>query len=233
MADDPSDDLASLDAHQLAQHCAAEQQRYHQHQPSDDRYCLELFLRALYRRDDLAWSLVYQQFLGTVLAWVHQHPCANLVLAHEEPETYAAEAFSRFWVATRPGGEAAPRFLTLASVLAYLKVCLNGVMLDKVRWLRTRQREGPLDQSSSMPASQAGDHSAQELWSLVERALSDRRERRLAYLLFVLDLKPREIVRAAPQDFPTAQEVYRLTRNILDRLRRNPALRLWRAGDEA
>ena len=108
-----------------------------------------------------------------------------------------------------------------------------GVMLDKVRWLHRHQREGPLDQASNMPAPQGGDLSAQKLWSLVERALPDRRERRLAYLLFVLDLKPREIVRAAPQDFPTAQEVYRLTRTILDRLRRNPALRLWREGDGA
>jgi hypothetical protein len=231
MADDASDNLASWDAHQLAQRCAAQQQRFHQHQPSDDRYCLELFLRALYRRDELAWSLAYQQFFGTVLAWVHQHPCANLVLAYEEAETYATEAFSRFWVATRSDGDAPPRFPTLASILAFLKVCVNSVMLDKVRWLHTRQREGPLDPSIPLPTPPPGGRPEQELWALVERALPDRRERRLAYLLFVLDLKPREIVRAAPQDFPTAQEVYRLTRNILDRLRRNPALRRWREGD--
>ena len=126
MVDDPSDDLASMDDHQLAQRCAAEQQCYRQHQLSDDRYCLELFLRALYRRDELAWSLVYQQFFGTVLAWVHQHPCTNLVLTNEKPETYASEALSRFWVATRSSDDALPRFPTLASILAYLKVCLNG-----------------------------------------------------------------------------------------------------------
>jgi hypothetical protein len=72
----------------------------------------------------------------------------------------------------------------------------------------------------------------EELWTLIERALPDRRERRLVYLLFVLDLKPREIVREAPQDFPTPQEVYRLTRNVLDRLRRNPALRSWMESNE-
>jgi len=243
MVDASSDDLVGMDARQLAQRCTAEQQRYHQRQPSDDRYCLELFLRAIYRRDEIAWSLVYQQFFGTVLAWVHQHPCANLVLAHEEPDTYASEAFSRFWVAThpthappQPAGTPAiymstPRFLTLASILAYLKHCLNGVMLDKMRWLQARQREGPLDPSISLPASEKSDQSAQELWALVERALPDRRERRLAYLLFVLEMKPREIVQHAPHDFSTAQEVYRLTRNILDRLRRNPALLLWREGD--
>ncbi len=221
------DDLAGLDAHQLAQRCAAEQQRYHQHQPSDDRYCLELFLRAIHRRDELAWALIYQQFTGTLLAWLHQHPCASRVLAQHEADTYVTTAFSKFWLATSSPGAATPRFLTLANVLAYLKSCLNSVVLDEMRQLQARQREEPLDLPGSAGVSDTSDQSAEELWKVIERALPDRRERRLAYLLFVLDLKPREVVRIAPQDFPTAQEVYRLGRNILDRLRRNPALRRW------
>jgi DNA-directed RNA polymerase specialized sigma24 family protein len=225
------DDLASWTSARLAERCAIEQQRYHQHSPSDERFCLELFLRAMHQQDKIAWDLIYHQFSGTVLGWLRQHPCASR-LRYNDPDAYVTDAFRKFWLATTSPGAAPPRFATLASVLAYLRSCLNSVVLDEMRLIQSRQREGPLEQISNVPADESGHGSIEELWTLIERALPDRRERRLIYLLFVLDLKPRDVVRAAPQDFPTAQEVYRLTRNILDRLRRNPALRAWVEGDE-
>jgi hypothetical protein len=225
------DDLASWNLTQLAQRCAAEQQRYRQHAPSDDRYCLELFLRAIHQRDELAWDLIYRQFTPTVLAWLRQHSCANRLRAQDEPDTYVTAAFHKFWLATSSPGAATPHFLTLASVLAYLRSCLNSVVLDEMRQIQARQREEPLEYAHDAAIDAPAHSSAQELWALIERALPDRRERRLVYLLFVLELKPRDVVRMAPDDFPTAQEVYRLTRNILDRLRRNPALLAWLESD--
>jgi hypothetical protein len=221
------DDLAGWTPHRLAQRCAVEQERYHQRLPSDDRYCLALFLRAIHQRDELAWSLIYQQFAGTVLGWLRQHPCANRVLAQEESEAFVTAAFRKFWLATAAPDAATPRFLTLTSTLAYLRSCLNSAVLDEMRHLYARQREEPLEHISKTPANDITHQSAQELWTLIERALPQRRERLLVYLLFVLELKPREVARHAPKDFPTVQEVYRLARNILDRLRRNPALRRW------
>ncbi len=227
------DDLASWNPAQLAQRCAVEQQHYHQHAPSDDRYCLELFLRAIHQRDELAWDLIYHQFSGTVVGWFHQHPCANRLRNQEEPDAYVTAAFRKFWLATASPGAVTPRFSTLASVLAYLRSCLNSVVLDEMRQIQSRQREEPLEHSINTTAEEpVHQPPVQELWTLIERALPDRRERRLVYLLFVLDLKPRDVVRLAPQDFPTAQEVYRLTRNVLDRLRRNPALRAWTESSE-
>ena len=226
------DDLASWNPAQLAQRCAGEQLLYRQHAPSDDRYCLELFRRAIRLRDERAWDLVYHQFSGTVLGWLRQHPCSNRLPDHAEPDVYVTDAFRKFWLATASPGAATPNFATLASVLAYLRSCLNSVVLDEMRQIQARQREEPLEGSSYIAAEEPASHSAEGLWALIERALPDRRERRLVYLLFVLDLKPREVTRAAPQDFPSAQEVYRLTRNILDRLRRHPALRAWLESDQ-
>lgn len=226
------DDLAHWNPVQLAQRCAVEQQHYHQHVPSDDRYCLELFLRAIHQRDELAWKLIADQFSGTVLGWLRQHPCASRLRNQEEPDAYVSAAFSKFWLATASPGATTPDFRTLASVLAYLRSCLNSVVLDEMRQLKTRSREGPLEDMSDTAVDEPLRQSVQELWTVIERALPDRREQRLVYLLFVLDLKPRDVVRIAPQDFPTAQEVYRLTRNVLDRLRRNPALRAWVEADD-
>jgi DNA-directed RNA polymerase specialized sigma24 family protein len=229
------DDLASWNLAQLAQRCAVEQQLYRQHAPSDDRYCLELFLRAIKQRDERAWDVIYHQFSGTVLGWLRQHPYAHRLRNPDEHDDHITTAFRKFWLATASPGAAAPHFPTLASVLAYLRSCLNSVVLDEMRQLQSRQREESLERSSPItedpspePLEELSRRSLQELWPVIERALPDRRERRLVYLLFVQDLKPREVVEAAPDDFPTAQEVYRLTRNVLDRLRRNPALRAWR-----
>ena len=227
MDDAPRNILASLDVLQLAQRCAAEQQLYHQRQPSDDRYCLELFHRALQQHDEYAWSLLYEQFSGTLLVWVHQHRCARLALEREEPHVLTQAAWTKLWAATTSTKENKPDFSTLASILTYLKKCVNSVVLDEVRRQKSHQPEIPLPDVNLPRSDDPGDGPAARLWELIERALPDRRERLLAYLLFVQGLKPREVVRLDPQRFPTAQEVYRLARNIQDRLRRNPLLLRW------
>lgn len=227
MEDAPHDTPTSLDVLQLAQRCAVEQQRYHQHQPSDDRYCLELFQRALQRHDEYAWSLLYEQFNGTLLSWLHQHRCAHLVLEREEPGTLTHAAWTKLWSATSSAKENKPDFSALASILIYLKRCLNSVVMDEVRKQKMYQPEISLTDVNLSMVDDPGDDQAASLWALVERALPDRRERLLAYYLFVQKLKPREVVRLAPKDFPTAQEVYRQARNILDRLRRSPLLLRW------
>ena len=44
-------------------------------------------------------------------------------------------------------------------------------------------------------------------------------------------LKARDIVRFRPEEFGDIQEVYRLTRNIVERLTRNRDQIRWRLGD--
>ena len=57
-----------------------------------------------------------------------------------------------------------------------------------------------------------------ELWEILQRALPNEREQRLAYLLYHCNLKPREIVRFCPQEWNDVQEIYHLRRNIMERL---------------
>ncbi len=61
--------------------------------------------------------------------------------------------------------------------------------------------------------------------------IPDERECRLAYLLYVSGLKAREIVRLVPDEFNDKQEVYRLTRNITERLFRHRDTIRWRLGN--
>ena len=66
------------------------------------------------------------------------------------------------------------------------------------------------------------------LWEILQRVLPSEREQRLAYLLHHCNLKPREIVRFCPQEWPDVQEIYRLRRNILERLLRKTDQLRWR-----
>ena len=61
---------------------------------------------------------------------------------------------------------------------------------------------------------------------------SKPKERRLIYLLFLCGLKPREIMRYCPLEFTDVQEIYRLQRNIMDRLMRNADQIRWLLGDD-
>jgi hypothetical protein len=61
----------------------------------------------------------------------------------------------------------------------------------------------------------------QRFWQLLETRLKDERERRLVYGLFVLDLKPRQLLEEFNGLFRDVQEIYRLKENVMERLRRD------------
>jgi hypothetical protein len=62
----------------------------------------------------------------------------------------------------------------------------------------------------------------QQLVACVEQQLRDDKERLIYLGSFEWDLKPREIFDLQPGWFQDVQEVYRLKRNLLDRLSRDP-----------
>jgi hypothetical protein len=70
-----------------------------------------------------------------------------------------------------------------------------------------------------------------ELWETISNVLSGERERRVAYLHFHCNLKPREIVHYCPGEFRGKEEIYRLKRNIMERIVRNADKIRWRLGD--
>jgi hypothetical protein len=60
-----------------------------------------------------------------------------------------------------------------------------------------------------------------ELWEVIRNLLLSEREQHLAYLFIHCGLGPREIVRLYPQEFSEVGEIYRLRRNIFERVLRN------------
>jgi hypothetical protein len=203
----------------LASRCMCEIEHYRSNGPHDDQYCLEMFHRAMVNHDPDAWELLQQCFSPLVREWMRDHPQRNLACRYELEETYVASTFTRVWQASMRNRL---EFDTLVAALSYLKLSLQGTILDTLR-AYARPREVPLPDADSVtysseePAIKDGCKGS-ELWEVIKSLLDDERERRLAYLLFHCGLKPREIVRCHPAEFGEVQEIFRLTRNIMERL---------------
>lgn len=218
--------LRGMAVEQLLRACREETAKFLRHEPSHDRYCYELFRRAFCERDQAAWAAVYGAYQPIVAAWFRIHPLAS---AARDVDDLVNRAFERFWRALGP--ERFSAFPSLATLLRYLKACVNSIVQDDLRALAAAKLE-PLDDATDerLPAPDAAAQtesalSAQELWRIVSAEVQDEAERLVAHLCFVLEYRPREVQARCPAQFPTVADVYRVKRNLQDRLRRSPALR--------
>src|SRR5437763_7719638 len=210
----------------LTAQCLRELDNYRRGEPCTDTFGVELFRRALIQSDQEAWACLYHCFGGIVRGWLRRHPKREAAYHLENEEYYIAQAFERFWQATTLTQRM--KFTTLAAALQYLRASLNGAIVDTLR-TDARSREVSLPESGKPGEPYMEDMtSSSEVWELLQTMLPNGREQRLAYLLYHCGLKPREIVRFCPQEWHDVQEIYRLRRNILERLRRNADQLRWR-----
>lgn len=217
---------------ELSARCSGEVNRYMHEEAHNDDYCLEIFRRAMLQNDAHAWELLTQRFHNLLVSWVRRHPSREIAYRLDSEENYVAFAFERFWKVTVRNN--ALEFNTLASALAFLRACLNSAVIDTLRGY-SRPHEVPLPEPG-FPEEPAVDDStdgeSSETWHVIKGLLPNEREQRVAYLLYHCGLKPREIVQFCPQEFDDVREIYRLIRNIRDRLERNKDRLRWLLGDK-
>jgi hypothetical protein len=219
--------LRELPLSDLARRCREETLRFLHGEPRDDAFCFEAFARAVVGRDDLAWDAIVAQYRGIVLAYVGQHTVSTLV--RESDDYWVNRAFQRFWMAVGPDRFA--QFPDLAALLKYLKLCVHSVLMDEVRARRsgavTSLEEFALDAPSpnSSEQSAVGVLAGEQLWDAILRQLQDDAERVVAFLSFTRGLKPAEIFERHPRLYMSVADVYRVKRNVIDRLRRSSEVR--------
>lgn len=204
----------------LASLCINELKQRRSDETTHELYCLELLHRAIIEQTDQAWSTLQQCFSETVRTWIHSHPNCDLVLLYDSEENLVAQTFSRFWYAMY---KQHVEFTKLSAALCYLRATLNGIIIDTIRshW-RIQLREISLSEPSCFAEPAVEDCAdTQSFWKCIDSLLVGKRERRLAYLLYFCGLKPREIIIHCPQEFDDVKEIYRLSRGIIERLRRN------------
>ena len=217
---------SALPVEELAGRCREEAAGYRRGtaEPGDCGY--ELLRRAVCEADQAAWAAAVAQYRGLVLAWAHQHPAFGAT--DEDDDYWVNRTFERFWAAVPP--ERFRAFPGLPALLSYLKLCVGSVVVDDAR-RRTAGFELRGWQVAGLAGGAAGEEAVlgelagRELWRAVEGEVRDEAERLVAHLCLVLDLKPREVYARHPDRFASVADVYRVKRNLLDRLVRNPAIR--------
>ncbi len=221
-------ELDSLTTSQLAERSEVEQSEFRQGKSAGHQATLELFYRAIAQQDQDAWVLIHQQWSGRLMRWLLQHPMHDLALKEAEAESYLTEALSKFWLATARSNRFQGAFPTLPELLTYLRCCLNSAVLDGARQAYAHRFEVNESEEAETLASDAPELADEAFWKAIERALPDQRERLLIVLRYVRGEHPRQIAQHHPQEFPSVKDIYRMERNILERLRRHPALALWK-----
>lgn len=183
----------------------------------------ELFRRALVEGDEGAWVALCAQYQGLVRAWLRRHPAATL--ADETEDFLVNRTFERFWRCVGP--ERFGTFEGIPSLLCYLKLCAQSVLLDDAR-ARARHQLVPLDggeQVGGFEDAVAEQSATGALWRAIGAAVRDESELLVARLSFIQGLKPREIHERYPERYGDIAAVYRVKRNLLDRLRRDETIR--------
>lgn len=229
---DSNDTVSALSFVGIAHRCRRESERFFQRLSFDPQYCYELFRRAIVERADYAWELLYQQYTPLVVGWVERH--SGFASSGEDAAYFANRAFEKMWVALTP--EKFQKFPDLKSLLRYLQMCVGSVVTDHVRaasiettgfFTDTDEEQddesGPGDQGVEPGLIQRQQQ--EDLWRLIDGRLNDEQERRLVYYRYMIGLKPREICERFPAEFPDVKEIFRITQNILARLRRDEDLR--------
>jgi DNA-directed RNA polymerase specialized sigma24 family protein len=184
---------------------------------------LHLFRRAIVEGDQAAWETLYGRYRRLVGSWLRRHSASPLV--GEADDYLINRTFERFWLYVKP--ERFDSFAGLPALLQYLKLCAHGVLMDEVRSQARRQAMHGCDHAQPPNLDDIGEREAAHiLWQAISAEVRDELERLIATLSFVQGLKPREIYKQHPEQFADVAEVYRIKRNLLDRLRRDETIRL-------
>jgi RNA polymerase sigma factor (sigma-70 family) len=213
----------------LAQKCAQETDLYFTRKDFDSRFCFELFRRAIADNDERALEVLIAQYQPLVARWVDKwmRKHTDFPLANEEAQDFIAQAFERFWISFTP--IKLDKSQSLAAVLSYLQMCVNGAITDAWRKLRRRQFEQETGDETDTPLEPEPTPEdilqTSEFWELIKKKSKDPREYAVAYASYSLDLSPREILVEYPDLFADVNEVYKLKANFLDRLERDEEIK--------
>jgi DNA-directed RNA polymerase specialized sigma24 family protein len=212
----------------LAEGCARESDRFFSHQPHDPCYCFELFRRAIFDRNQRSWELIYAQYRRLLINWVLRHP--DFAASGEDAEYFVNGAYEKMWAALTPSKFA--HFPDLKSLLRYLQMCVHSVIVDHNR-LNAHAAVASELADKGVPGGVAPrDHDQplaglqrEEFWRCLDARLSNEKERRVIYGLFVLGFKPRELYDRWRESFRDVAEIYRVRENVIERLRRDYELK--------
>lgn len=222
-------DPRALSISSLAHLCRKETDRFFSRIDSDDRYCHELFRRAIQEHDDTAWEILIEQYSALVKSWIQRHP--SYAMADEDKDFFVNRTFDNFWYAFSRDRDKLQKFDNVKSLLQYLKLCTNSAVKE---YVSRRMRPQEMAFSSRPVLSIANPVNpitsaenklhAKNIWQYVLSVLKSDQERIVAEEFLLYDLKPREIYARNEETFSSVGQVRRIKENLMARLRRDQQL---------
>ncbi len=222
-------DLQTVPLSVISHRCAQESDRFFNRQAYNPRFCYELFRRAILARNEEAWARIYAQYERLVSHWVERN--AAFASSGEDVVYFVNRAFEKMWLGITP--EKFEMFPNLKSILRYLQMCVHSVLVDFVRQkeyrlvLESVEDVGyQVDTGETAVEDQVATHLDRvELWAWLKQQLNHEKEYCVVYGMFILALKPREMLAQYPTVFEDVKDVYRVKENLVVRLRRSDEFR--------
>jgi hypothetical protein len=222
------EDPRNLSLAALSEQCRCEINAACRGEAHDDQYWVELLHRAKVQGDYAAREVVGRHLGQVARAWLGSHPKRKEAYRLESETYYMSRTCERFWQASEKQELGLER---LSTALKYLRISLNGVILDTLRVHEARSTVKPLLElagatGTAGAAGQTGKaeqvekrlEGGQEWWERIRGMLPTEREQRVAYLLFHCGLQPMDIVRTYPQEFSSLQEISLVRRTVIEQL---------------
>jgi len=213
--------VSSLSVLQLSSRC-----QNRQTDGSHEPFCLELFRRAITENCSLSWYCLYTHYYSLVRYWVRQY--IGTTDTPDLLDDLVQETFARFHQSYTREKLACAK--GLGDVLSYLKSCAASAAMQENRRAKRDSLvidwdEETLDQhalSDSPETSVLREIDNHCIWAVVESCCHNEQDRMIVELVFITGLKPKQIVEQHPDLFSDVSEIYRIKRNLVDRIRRHP-----------
>jgi hypothetical protein len=121
-----------IDNTELAANCVREIDSYYRGEPTSEKYSVELLRRAIARGESEAWKWIEQCYSEPISNWLGCHPQWEIATKLGSKEQYVARTTKRFKQMTILNKHI--ECVSIADAFRYLRVCLNGVILDRLRF---------------------------------------------------------------------------------------------------
>ncbi|HWI60674.1 MAG TPA: hypothetical protein VNT75_02415 [Symbiobacteriaceae bacterium] len=191
---------------------------------------LQALYRALTERDPDSWEGVWIIWRPRVCGWVRRHP--QFRYTGEEVDYFVNRAFEKLWRAV--DSQKLAQFASPAQLIQYFKLCVHSVILDELRGGRAENATvaATAEEMAELPSTAPGVEETaltrvrrDQLWSTVNGHVRTEEERVLVTAGMLRGLPPREIAYRYPGLFGSVADVYRIKRNLMERLSRDKRLR--------
>ncbi|MBI5668083.1 MAG: hypothetical protein HZC41_08745 [Chloroflexi bacterium] len=210
------------DIQALADNCIAENARYQREGHSDPAPCFELLRLALADSHPLALEHIYAIYKPRLERWASLHPL--FADSDEDAEFFADWAFTNF-INASTGDNFRRKFTSLPAAIRYMRVCTHNTISGYMRKPPPALLPEDLDPPDPTPLDT--DLLNDQLWAHICQRLPDPTHQLLARLVFVLDMKPREIVQEYSHIWQREREVSVMLYRIRLTLRGDDELKHW------